>query len=913
MAYCSRINRALGFSLFMLLGLISLIPNAFGTMSAPMVTSLSSISNGTRTPVRISIDQWGDIYVSDPRGGGVNRFNNAGKLQKSFPVATSPLGIAAIADDTLLVSQGTAVQALDKFSGEVKATFGIFKKANGITVDKAGLIYVVDSLDDCVQVFNADYTPRNISAAAAGKPANSFGATGNTNGLFHQPTGISYEKIADQIAVVDTLNGRVEFFSTAGVWQKNVGSFGGGPLKFTAPQAIAFEYTADAKTLARMYVVDTFQSIIQAIDATTASPTFLRYIGNYGMKPGELVVPSDIIFDSSDSGYNRLIVANGSGQLALYGIAGRISGDSSASATGPTLTIDSYPLATNLGSLTISGKIANADTVKVNGVTATLSGTSWASLVTLKNGTNVIAIEAQNATGGISRYITIDAIAQSGTPLVLTVDNFPSPTKSSSIILKGTVTDGVDSVTVNGVAAGVTGSTWSKAVTLTTGANNFLVTAQKVGFATASNSVNIMMDDVAPLLETSKLFMMSNGKTTAQPIQTVTGRVTDASPCTVTVTVNGVTQSTAPVNDGLFSLPVTLSLGANTLSIVATDVAGNVSLPLKRTVTYEPKSAKLVVNIPNNAVVVAGSTPQYSFTFTAPAGYTATVTAAGAPAATLVAAPADQTGKVVWTASVNSLVSGINLVEVSIASNTDPTKVSTIARTVIYTTASPFVAITSPPQDITTTQKTFVVTGKSTPGSAITALVNGEVAQVGVNDSGDFALLVAFTATGRYEIVVTATDSNGISSTSYRTLVYSTVVPKISFNKATRKYTAENGILYAKDKDGNFVTTGVDGSGTATLDLSNYQGTDALNVFALGAGGDSTRNGDLSPAASKKGYVDITDVMKALRISSGLEVATDDDLLSADLATSNGKPVLDGKIGNDDVITILHFAVGFGQ
>ena len=531
----------------------------------------------------------------------------------------------------------------------------------------------------------------------------------------------------------------------------------------------------------------------------------------------------------------------------------------------------------------------------------------------LKTGNNVISIEAQNATGGISRYITIDAIAQSGNTLVLTVDNFQSPTKNSSITLKGTVTPGVDSVAVNGAAAVVTDGTWSKVVTLTAGINNFLVTASKAGFSTAANSVNIMMDDVAPVLESGKVFMMSNGKTTLQPVQTITGTVKDASPCTVTVSVNGIIQATAPVNDGLFSLPATLSLGLNTLSIVATDVAGNVSLPLKRTVTYEPKSARLVVNIPNNTVVVSGSDPQYSFTFSAPAGYTATVNANNAPATKLVAAAADQSGRVVWTATVNSLVAGINLVEVSIVNAAEPAKVSTIARTVIYTTASPFIAITSPPQDITTAKKSVIVIGKSTAGSVVTALVNGELTQVGVNDNGDFSLIVNFTTAGRYEIAVTATDSNGISSNSYRTLIYDNVVPKVSFNKSTHKYTAENGILYATDKDGNFVTTGVDGSGTTVLDVTNYQGADALNVFALSAGGESTRNGDLSPAGNKKGYVDITDVLKALRLSSGQEVATDDDLLSADLAITNGKPVLDGKIGNDDVITILHYAVGFGQ
>jgi NHL repeat len=205
MTHSSSINRVVGLVLFLLLGCTPLIFQV-SAATAPVVSTLSSIKAGVSTPVRLAIDQWGDIYVTDPRGGGLNRFNNAGRLQKSIPVAKMPLGVAVASNGDILVSQGTTVKALDKSIGTLKAEFGSFKKANGITVDSSGVIYVVDSLDNCVQVFNADYTPRATGAPAAGKPVNSFGTTGHGDGQFQQPTGISYEKSSERQGTI--LHGR---------------------------------------------------------------------------------------------------------------------------------------------------------------------------------------------------------------------------------------------------------------------------------------------------------------------------------------------------------------------------------------------------------------------------------------------------------------------------------------------------------------------------------------------------------------------------------------------------------------------------------------------------------------------------------------------------------------------------------
>ena len=67
--------------------------------------------------------------------------------------------------------------------------------------------------------------------------------------------------------MVDQLNGRVQFFSASGVYRRQIGVAGSGPGKFTAPQGVAFEYDTSG-ALARTYVVDSFQSVIQVLDSS---------------------------------------------------------------------------------------------------------------------------------------------------------------------------------------------------------------------------------------------------------------------------------------------------------------------------------------------------------------------------------------------------------------------------------------------------------------------------------------------------------------------------------------------------------------------------------------------------------------------------------------------------------------------
>ncbi|MFZ4858140.1 MAG: hypothetical protein ACOYL3_17260 [Desulfuromonadaceae bacterium] len=972
MTPCSRINR---FTALVLIITLGLVPTAFA-VTAPVVSTLTSITDGVRTPVRLALSQWGDIFVTDPRGGGLNKYNNAGLLQKSIPMAVTPKGVAVAANGDILVSQGTAVTVLDPASGTVKSSFGTFKMANGIAVDSTGIIYIVDSLDNSVQVYSATYSKLS-----------SFGTAGNTNGLFFQPTGITFEKLSRQLAVVDTLNGRVQFFTTAGVWVKTVGAFGAGPLKFTSPQSIAFEYSSDGLRLDRMYVVDTFQGNVQVLDASnSATPGFLRYVGNYGMKSGNLVVPSDLLFDSSDSANSRLIVANGSGRLALFGITGGNSvpaGSTGSGGTtvsiptvntpsGPTLTIDSYASYTNVTSLILSGTVSSG-TVTVNGISVPVNNKIWTSApITLKTGSNVIPVVATGAgsTSITSRSITINVIAQitALAPVVLSVNRYTSPTGNKDLVLAGTIekcADGISAtaaVTVDGAPAAISGTTWSlPAVTLKSGSSSFLIKGTTEGCSESITSFNITLDNTRPLLT---VYALSDGSITSTPVQTISGTATDASATSVSIKVNGVEQAKAPVNDGAYSLPVTLALGINTVNVTVTDAVGNISIPDQRILTYEPQATPVAVNISSGAVIApplpaeTGSTPapQFTFTTSAPAGFKPVIwingtlipeedivradsivtpvakAAAKSTIAKSVAAAVEPAGDVAWVVLVKTaLVAGLNTIEIKAAAP-DPKDVTktifteTVAVTVNFSSELPAIAVTTPSKDITTANKTYTLVGTATPGVSVTALVNGIATRVNLAASGAFSLAIDFPGAGSYAATLSATDSNGNTSNSYRTIVYDPRVPSIAYDKITRKYTASSGILYAKDRDGNFVTCGISNSSKSTLDVTPCDSL-KLNVFALSGGGNNSRDGDIACVVNpdgtctknsdgtnkRKGYVDITDAMMALKFSLDISTYSDEDLLYGDIATVNGKPILDDKIRLDDVTSILYKAIGLNQ
>jgi hypothetical protein len=174
----------------------------------------------------------------------------------------------------------------------------------------------------------------------------------------------------------------------------------------------------------------------------------------------------------------------------------------------------------------------------------------------------------------------------------------------ASITLSGTATDsgsgdsGIINVRVNGqLAAGGTASgsgtaNWSRSVSLTSGINTVLVEAQDGSGNYAAEQFTITRDSTPP---TISITSHTSGQVVNASSITLSGTATDsgAGGSGITrVTVNGSTTSASATdsNTASWSRSLTLVGGANTVSVVATDGAGN-ARTTTTTITYTPPAA----------------------------------------------------------------------------------------------------------------------------------------------------------------------------------------------------------------------------------------------------------------------------------------------------------------------------------
>ena len=157
------------------------------------------------------------VFELDLNGRILHSFGSRGVAPGEF---NYPVAIACHHNRLYVVdAMNFRVQILDR-KGTPVAIFGregdasgTFARPKSVALDSEGHIYVVDSLFDAVQVFDQQ-----------GNFLLSFGSSGSTDGEFDLPSGI-YIDPADRIYVADSYNSRVEVFqyqkpSTPGASEK---------------------------------------------------------------------------------------------------------------------------------------------------------------------------------------------------------------------------------------------------------------------------------------------------------------------------------------------------------------------------------------------------------------------------------------------------------------------------------------------------------------------------------------------------------------------------------------------------------------------------------------------------------------------------------------------------------------------
>jgi sugar lactone lactonase YvrE len=194
-------------------------------------------------PTGIAVDSKGLVYVADPRVGAIFIFNTETRdvqlirngVEAKFGLIN---GLAMDDGDRLFVSDGKLRRVL-VFNKEHKSD-GIVNDGmvdpNGIALDKENrLLYVADTQQDQVLVYDAD-SFKLLRRIGTGGKNHWLTDAGN----FAAPSGVAVDADGN-VYVTDTLNNRVEIFDADGKFISQFGKHCDGPGCFARPKGIAID------------------------------------------------------------------------------------------------------------------------------------------------------------------------------------------------------------------------------------------------------------------------------------------------------------------------------------------------------------------------------------------------------------------------------------------------------------------------------------------------------------------------------------------------------------------------------------------------------------------------------------------------------------------------------------------------
>jgi sugar lactone lactonase YvrE len=194
-------------------------------------------------PYGMALDSKGSLYVADQKVGAIFIFNTETReveliKNKTHAHFVRIIGLAMDDDDRLFVSDPGLSHIL-VFNPKHEATDVITEgmvTPGGMAIDTENrLLYVSDVEQDQVLVYDADSFKLKRRIGTGGKKH-----ALTTPGDFARPGGLAVDSDGN-LYVADTLNDRVEIFDGDGTFIRTFGKAGDGPGYFSRPKGVAID------------------------------------------------------------------------------------------------------------------------------------------------------------------------------------------------------------------------------------------------------------------------------------------------------------------------------------------------------------------------------------------------------------------------------------------------------------------------------------------------------------------------------------------------------------------------------------------------------------------------------------------------------------------------------------------------
>ena len=271
--------------------------------------NLLSLENNPKylTRVASAANFAGGYFITDPLVGSVFIYDEFLILKAEIKGLSKPLGVAIDLQGRILVGNDGRdnIEVYDPANGQLLAVFGegLLKMPTAITIDNVGNIYVTDSRNHRVHVFDSTYNPvRTIGKSGVGDDTLQFPVDTEIIAVSGGGTADQFE-----IFVADQGNDRVQVFDADGNWLRSI-TFAGtdgqncswftgvceipGMPPFTRLQALSKD------ALGQLHVLDTFAASVVIFNPVDGTP--VNAYGSYGTDAGLLRVPMDVLVSTTD-------------------------------------------------------------------------------------------------------------------------------------------------------------------------------------------------------------------------------------------------------------------------------------------------------------------------------------------------------------------------------------------------------------------------------------------------------------------------------------------------------------------------------------------------------------------------------------------------------------------------------------